>query len=73
MTKSLECLVVQVDVGHVNLILRQRIYVHNESMILSRNFHLPLLEIHDRMVTTTMTEFEFVGSPPQRQSQQLMP
>ena len=68
MTKSLECLIVEVDVSDFDLIGRQRISVHHETVVLGCNLHLSLREVHYGMISAAVPEFQFIGPPTQRQA-----
>ena len=63
--------VVQVEMGDFRPLL-QRIDIDTETMILRRNFNLPGGEVHHRLVAPMMTEFEFIGLPAKRQTQNLV-
>ena len=66
-------LVIQINVGDLDLSLGKRINIHHKIMILGGDFDLPGLEVHDRLVIAVMPKLEFRGLPSERLSDHLMP
>ena len=61
MSKSFQSLVIEVDVGDFDIICTQRGDVNCKSMILGGDFDATGPQILDRLVRSTMTEFQLVG------------
>ena len=72
MAKSLQGLIVQIDMGDVDEVWIQAVGIHCEAVILGRDFDPPGRHVFHRLIGAPMTEFEFVGAPPQGQPQKLM-
>src|SRR5947209_1206509 len=66
-----QCLVVQVSVCLLN-VLRKRVRIDIEVVILSRNLDLACLVIHDRVIAAMVAELQLVGLAAQRQPKDLV-
>src|SRR5579872_7399719 len=72
MAQPFQRLVVQVDVRQFNFILRQRIRIHREIMVVRRDLDLAGLQLLHRMVPTVMSELKLECFPTQRDAGELM-
>ena len=70
--QTLNRFVVQVDMRHLD-IGREPFGIHRKTMVLCRDFHLPCRQVHHRLVSPMMTEFQFERFSPQREPHDLMP
>ena len=57
MFKTFQGLVVQVDMGNLNIVLGKTFNVNHKTMVLRGDFHLAGYHIFDRMVGAVMAEF----------------
>lgn len=71
MPQAGDCVVVQVDVCHLD-VRRQAVGSDGKSMIVRGDLDLASSEILDRLVTAAMAEFELVGLASKRFADQLM-
>ncbi len=72
MAKSLIGPVIQVDMRDFDVARGQRIRIHHETVILRGDFHVPGLQILDRVIRAVMAELQLVGSAAERQSAELV-
>ena len=70
--QAFQRLVVQIDVGQVNVGRLERIRVHGEVVVMRRNLHLAGRVVAHRVVAAVMSELELVGLPAERQTEQLL-
>src|SRR5208282_5729593 len=73
MPDALVRVIVQVQVRHLNLARRQRVRIHAEAVILSRDLHLTGEQILDRMIRTVMSEFQLERLSAEGEATQLVP
>src|SRR5579862_6553603 len=64
--------IVQVDVGDFHIARWQGVRVHDETMILSGDLHMPGGKVFHRMVRTVVPELQFVGAPAKSQTAELV-
>ena len=72
MAETLERLVVQVDVGDLDRLLRQAVDVDDEPVVLGGDLDCARLQVFHRVVGAVMTELELGGPAAQGQAQDLM-
>ena len=58
--------------GNFDCIRAKAIHIHGESVVLGGDLHLAGNQILDRLVGATVSEFQFVGTPAQSQTQNLV-
>src|SRR5271163_326534 len=64
--------VIQIDVSQLNFALRQRIRIHREVMVVSRDLNLAGLQLLHRVVPTMMSKLQLESFPAQRDADELM-
>ena len=72
MAEAFQGLVIKVDMGDFNFILRKAVCINNKAMVLGCDFHRPGGQVPDRMIGPVVAEFQFACLGPQRQPQNLM-
>src|SRR5207245_10424461 len=69
---SLVGVIVEIDVGDLDVAGRKRIGVHAEAVILRGNFHLFGEEIFHRMIRAVMAKFQFKRLSAKREAAELV-
>lgn len=72
MPHTLKGLVVEVDMGYLNLRIFDGIYIYTEAVVLGGNLHLACQKILYRVVCTTVTEFQLIGLAAKGKPQELV-
>src|SRR6266705_7205713 len=70
--KAFNGVVVQIDVSNVDFVHVQTFRVDSETVILRGNFHLPALDVQDRMISAMMPKFQLERPSPEREIHNLM-
>ena len=71
--ESLQCIIVEVDVGDFNVLVLEAFYGDGKPVVLRGDFNPPRGKVFYRLVCASMPEFQFVGSSPHSDPQKLNP
>ncbi len=72
MAEAFERLVVQIDVGDVDVVEVERIGIDREAVIVRGDFHLVGELVEDRMIGAAVAEFQFVGLAAEGEAEDLV-
>src|SRR5207244_11106591 len=68
-THALERVVVQVDMGQLDLALRQAVWIDSEIVVMRGDLDPAAMKLLDRMISAVVTELELVGFAAQREAE----
>ena len=72
MAEAFQRLVVQIDVGELDLVQVERIGIHREAVIVRRDLHLVGELVQHRVIGAAMAELQLVGLAAKREAENLM-
>src|SRR6202521_5951748 len=72
MAEAFQGLVVEIDVGDLDVVLAERVGVDGEAMVLGCDLDPAVTQILDRMIAAAVAELQLVGLSAEGQAEELM-
>ena len=73
MAETFQSIVVQINMGHWNIIHMQPVRINGKTVILGCDFNFARNHVFNRLIDTSVSEFEFKGSASKGYAENLMP
>src|SRR5258708_33787154 len=72
MAEAFQGLVVEIDVGELDVVLAEGVGIDREAVVLGRDLDPAVAQILDRMIAAAVSELQFVGLSAEGQAEELM-